>query len=587
MAKKTKPAPQKAATKKPSPAQVGCRYVESRLVSLALIDPSPYQPRLAIADEDLLPLAGSIARMGFVDAVWLRAQGERYELLDGERRWRAAKMAQASTVAGTLRADIFAASDAQARQLALLSVVHREDLGPIERARAYDRMLAAGDYAGQKELAEAMAVDQSTISNLLRLLKLPEDWQRRIISREISERHARAMLPFAKYPAIMAAFDEFFNLNLDTSDNPGMPSVSEWEEQDVPRIVHDATRSMDGMHGDRMYYHPRYGRVSIFEPSVTEEKQLKIIKLGDEQLATNVELWEELQERHLKEEAERKRRGEGETRGGETDQETPADEEVTAVSDESGDEDLPAEDGDVAGEIKKNVDKALDIVEAHWKASEPIKANPPGPSSLISHPSSPPENALRRWLLAYAQWLIADEIKTRCETQALLACLLLGVHGWGLELNDQELDEAAADHLEPDRKRSLTERLLHADIYQLEKCAGAIVSRWFFQPERGPMFCIDGEQIKVIAEALEIDIAAEFEDGPNVLTPRLLLEAVDPAIVVKWSGLWKVDLQAAEPGKKFKLTEKTFADMEAAIKDGRPMPAELKAAWKQIGKKKD
>ena len=143
-----------------------------------------------------------------------------------------------------------------------------------------------------------MGVEQSTVSNLVRLLKLPEAWRRRIISREISERHARAVLPFVKYAAIMEAFEEYLDehcpFDLDQNDNRrGLPTVGEWEEETVPQIVRDATRTMDGMHGDRMYYHPRYGRVAIFEPDAFQEKKLGIIKIAcdgkTEHVATNVE----------------------------------------------------------------------------------------------------------------------------------------------------------------------------------------------------------------------------------------------------------------------------------------------------------
>ena len=338
-------APAKAKAK--GPAEIGCRYIGTEEIPLDAIRPSPYQPRLEISTEDLAPLAAVIAKVSFLDAVWVREicpdpcpPHRTFELLDGERRWRAARIAAETSGLKTLRGDVFQATDAQARQMALLSVLHREDLSPIERATAYQHMLTAGDYPDQKALAVAMGVDQSTVSNLLRLLKLPEDWRRRIISREISERHARALLPFTKFPTIVAAFDEFFVLNLEQSENcRELPTVAEWEEEIVPRIVKDATRSMDGMHGDRMTWHPRYGRVSIFEPDAFQEKQLKILKFGGEHLATNVELWEELQAKHLEEIAKCKLQN---ANCKLTEQAETTEAAVKAHTDEEGDEDLSA-----------------------------------------------------------------------------------------------------------------------------------------------------------------------------------------------------------------------------------------------------
>jgi len=489
--------------------------------------------------------------------------------------------------------------------VAMLSVVHREDLGPIERARAYQKMLDVGDYADQKELAAAMGVDQSTISNLVRLLKLPENWQSRIISREISERHARAMLPYAKYPAIAEGFERFFALYLDSDNSLGMPSVIEWEGDTVPQIVKDATRSMDGMDGDRMYYHPRYGRVSIFEPDAFQEKQLGIIKLGDEQLATNVELWDELQEAHIKAEADKLSNDQGATvaliAGDDA-----GDEEVAAVAEkwdrpqaeELAEKLLDVYDRHLRSEIKLarngvelcqeiqrvgyigllddlSRDKALDIVEEYRKADSPA----PSPKPPV--PSSAPlagENALRRWLLSWAQWLIADEIRQRTDTNTLLGMLMLGMHVWGFEVNELELDEICADKLEPNRKKTLSERLLNADIYHTEQVAGQVVANWFFIEDRGPMFLLDGEEIKRVVDAMAIDLEGEFQAG-NVLTPNALLNLLDEATLHSWGKAWKVEMSVTM--KWAKLIE----ILATALQDGRTMPAELKTAWKQIGKK--
>ncbi len=603
MSTKTKK-PAKPAAKKPNgngkkaAKRPEIMYLRTASIPLSLIDPSPFQPRLAINPDDLNSLAQTIDTAGFLDAVWLREKGGapgtpgRYELLDGERRWRAAEIAKLDEV----RADIFAATDAQARQMALLSVVHREDLSPIERATAYQFMLDQGDYPDQKALAAAMAVDQSTVSNLTRLLKLPEDWRRRIIAREISERHARALLPFIKFPTIVAAFDEFFVQNLDISDNGTLPAVAEWEEETVPQIVHDCTRGMDGMHGDRMIWHPRYGRVSIFEPDAFQEKQLKIVKVGDEHLATNCELWEELQKAHLESEQTRRRKADADSKA--IDQDEPADTAMAAVTDENDDADRPdessdggsaypyADDGETAGatgdeyrsvlaskvmgiyqryikdeiqlnskEIEfcqelgeqgetlfaaqRNVDKALNIVETYWQAPGDTAADEKTKTQDLRPKTS---SEFYRWKLAWMRKLIAEAL-TRCEFQQLVKLLALGLGVWKIpaEAVNQVFDEALRGNIDYSRRKSITVNLLACQDYQLEKVLAEVVASWFWTDKEGPAGDVPPEDCEEVAGFLEVDLAAEWQTG-NILAPRALLDLYDDAGLRALGKKWKITI---------------------------------------------
>ena len=122
-----KPGGKPGKAKSKNPAEIGCHYVATEEIPLDAIRPSPYQPRLEISDEDLVSLAGVINSIGFLDAIWVREitpdtnpPHRTFELLDGERRWRASKIAAASSGVETIRGDVFRATDAQARQMALL-----------------------------------------------------------------------------------------------------------------------------------------------------------------------------------------------------------------------------------------------------------------------------------------------------------------------------------------------------------------------------------------------------------------------------------------------------------------------------------
>ena len=138
-------------------------------ISVDAISPNPQQPRKDFDINALNELAGSLRKSGVIQPVVVRKVGPGYQLIVGERRWRAAKLAGLSQIPAVVR-DV---SDAESLELALVENLLREDLNPIEEAEAYQRLLAEFAWT-QEELAERVSKDRSTISNCLRLLKLPE-----------------------------------------------------------------------------------------------------------------------------------------------------------------------------------------------------------------------------------------------------------------------------------------------------------------------------------------------------------------------------------------------------------------------------
>ncbi|HAM56023.1 MAG TPA: hypothetical protein DCQ64_11685 [Candidatus Rokubacteria bacterium] len=153
---------------------------------------SPNQPRKAFGSNTLNELAASIRASGVIQPVIVRRQGMGYQLIAGERRWRAARLAGLDRIPALVRE----ATDAQSLELALVENLLREDLNPIEQAEAYQKLLAQFAWT-QEELAERVGKDRSSIANCLRLLKLPESIQADLRAGRLTMGHARALLSLA------------------------------------------------------------------------------------------------------------------------------------------------------------------------------------------------------------------------------------------------------------------------------------------------------------------------------------------------------------------------------------------------------
>jgi ParB family chromosome partitioning protein len=158
-------------------------------VSIDLIDPSNLQPRSVFDEAKLDELARSIVANGVVQPLLLRRKGSRFELIAGERRWRAAQRAGLTKVPAVLK-DV---SDDQVLEIALIENIQREDLNPIEEARAYKKLIETLGLT-QDTVAERVGRDRSYVTNYLRLLRLPEDLQELLQSGRLSTGHARTLL---------------------------------------------------------------------------------------------------------------------------------------------------------------------------------------------------------------------------------------------------------------------------------------------------------------------------------------------------------------------------------------------------------
>ncbi|HRP06928.1 MAG TPA: ParB/RepB/Spo0J family partition protein [Gemmatimonadales bacterium] len=160
-----------------------------REVAVNSISPNPWQPRREFREEALGELTASIEASGLLQPLVVRPVGSRYELIAGERRWRAVQRLGWTTVPVVVRE----VDDQAALTLALIENLQRDDLSAIDTALGYQQLIAEFGIA-QSEVARLVGRDRSTVANTLRLLKLPANTQQMIQAGELSEGHARALL---------------------------------------------------------------------------------------------------------------------------------------------------------------------------------------------------------------------------------------------------------------------------------------------------------------------------------------------------------------------------------------------------------
>jgi len=172
-------------------------------VPIHQIEVNPHQPRKVFDFTALDELAASIRSSGVIQPIIVRRFAGSYQLIAGERRWRAAKQAGLDRIPAIVRD----ATDAQSIELALVENLLREDLNPIEAAQAYQKLLAEFGWT-QEELAQRIGKDRTSIANCLRLLRLPEEIQADLRSGRLTMGHARALLALTSVAEQLRLRDE-------------------------------------------------------------------------------------------------------------------------------------------------------------------------------------------------------------------------------------------------------------------------------------------------------------------------------------------------------------------------------------------
>jgi ParB family chromosome partitioning protein len=234
------------------------------------IDPNPYQTRRRINEAALEELAESIRASGVVQPVVLRpAANGRFQLVAGERRWHASKRAGKTTIPAVVRQ----ISNEQAMEITIIENLQREDLNPVEQARAFDRLSREFGLT-QEQIATRTGKDRASIANFIRLLKLPEDVQNALEAGTLSFGHGKVLLALAGFPEHMErATREIIEKQLSvrqTEDlvarllNPqSMEQKQEKLSVPIDPNVRDAQRSLESSLGVKVEIQDRKGKGKI------------------------------------------------------------------------------------------------------------------------------------------------------------------------------------------------------------------------------------------------------------------------------------------------------------------------------------
>lgn len=200
---------------------------------LSEIEPNRTQPRRNFDEDALQELADSIKQYGVIQPIVVQKKGKRYEIIAGERRWRAARKAGLLEVPVIVKE--FAAEDIFA--IALIENIQRQDLNPIEEAQAYSRLIEE-HHLKQDELAEKVAKNRVTITNSMRLLKLDERVQQMLIDNMLTGGHARALLAITdkerQHTLAMKVFDE--KLSVRETESLVKKELQPAEEKKEPKV---------------------------------------------------------------------------------------------------------------------------------------------------------------------------------------------------------------------------------------------------------------------------------------------------------------------------------------------------------------
>jgi len=173
---------------------------QATLIPIAKIRPNSFQPRSHFDQDELLALTESIRRDGVLMPILIRPQGDGYELIAGERRWRASQAAKLKDIPAVVRK----VDDLQALELAIVENEQRDDLTAVESARAYRRLMDEFNYT-QQQVAESIGVSRVQVSNLIRLLQLPQAIQTMLEERKLNMGHARPLVGLEDKTAINLA----------------------------------------------------------------------------------------------------------------------------------------------------------------------------------------------------------------------------------------------------------------------------------------------------------------------------------------------------------------------------------------------
>ncbi|WP_165227183.1 ParB/RepB/Spo0J family partition protein [Aquisphaera insulae] len=248
----------------------------SELIHVAVdqVDPNPYQPRRTFPAAEIASLAESLRQHGMLQPILVRAMGDRYQLIAGERRLRASIEAQLHEIP----ARVMDLDDQRVHELAMVENLQREDLNAVDKATAFREYLSR--YGGtQEELAGRLGLDRSTVSNFIRLLELPEEVLNAVRNGEITQGHARALLPLPDEESRIAACRRIIAESLSVRQTEALVATG------IPtpartRVRRDSAHSPDPKQPHMVeleqHLHQRFGTMVLIRARTPERGQIII-----------------------------------------------------------------------------------------------------------------------------------------------------------------------------------------------------------------------------------------------------------------------------------------------------------------------
>jgi len=194
---------------------------------------NPFQPRKEFNQAEIKELAQSIKNFGLIQAITVRKIEDKYELVAGERRLRAARVLNKEVIPAVVKNF----NDQQMAEIALIENLQRKDLNFLEEAQAYQRLLNEFNLT-QKELAARVSKSQSTIANKLRLLNLPEQIRKKLLAADLSERHGRALLQLDTAEKQQAVIDQITEKGLNVRESENLIKKQKQPTKKKKKIKH-------------------------------------------------------------------------------------------------------------------------------------------------------------------------------------------------------------------------------------------------------------------------------------------------------------------------------------------------------------
>ena len=209
------------------------------LLNTSLIVPNKYQPRKNFDEIQLNTLAESIKTYGIINPILVRKKDDKYEIIAGERRFRAAKKIGLTEVPVIIKN----ADEQQMAELALIENIARQGLSPIEEAKSYEEIMRIGNQT-QASLAHKLGKSQSAIANKIRLLSLPQEIQDALLNKKISERHARSLIAVQNKEKQLELLNRIITQKLTVKETEQIINENKNEEEEIQKAISDIMESL-------------------------------------------------------------------------------------------------------------------------------------------------------------------------------------------------------------------------------------------------------------------------------------------------------------------------------------------------------